>query len=323
MKEPLPEPRHVQAGHWAAISDGYERLGRAVEAGDFAHVVGSAKELTESVARITIDANGQVYSADAPYPTLLSTAHGIVAHTSGLPANDLLRAIPDGARKMAVQLAELRNRYGTGHGRAGVPAVTEEVAEACVHAALVWIRWVLARHNEVFLGNVNQLLADLASASFRSGALAERLAAANLPGLAESEQRQLGLAVGRRTAGGTWTVCRDGVSACSTDPERWPAAYRTGVITGLFTNWDNQIEASAAYMDCPVTVLQHHSAAEDALTELLTLIRTTPWSHRFRGRYKDVVQAIQKEAPRVPGHARPHWDAIADTLAAQAPTRTA
>ncbi|MGW7099706.1 hypothetical protein ACWGH1_10035 [Streptomyces sp. NPDC054883] len=136
MQEPLPRPKRIRPGHWVAIDGAYQRLVRAVASEDFAHVVGAAKELTESVARVTTEANGDVYADNAPYSALLSAAHGIVAHAvkPNLAPNDVLRAIPDNARKMATQLAEIRDRYGTGHGRADVHEVTEEVAETCVHA---------------------------------------------------------------------------------------------------------------------------------------------------------------------------------------------
>ena len=55
---------------------------------------------------------------------------------------------------MASQLRELRNQYGTGHGRAVVHDITDEVIEACVHGALLWVRWALARLQAVLLGPV-------------------------------------------------------------------------------------------------------------------------------------------------------------------------
>lgn len=322
VKEPLPQPKRIQSGHWLAICDAYQRMGRAVEANDFAHVVGAAKELTECVARVTIEANGEMYADNAAYPALLSAAHRIVAHAAkqDLPPNDVLRAIPDNARKMATQLAEVRNRYGTGHGRAAIHEVTEEVAEACVHAALVWVRWVLARHTEVFLGNVTQLVSDLESQVFVSGELAQRLDAANVPALKEAEQRRLGVAVGRRTANETFTVRIDGVRACSTDPERWSDAYRTGVIEGLFINHDNQIDAyPAASADCAAELLQHHSDAAGVLAELHRLLQAASWSFRFQGRHEDAVQSMHKALPQVPTGVRPLWMDITHTLAAQAP----
>ncbi|MEV8533238.1 abortive infection family protein [Streptomyces sp. NPDC051211] len=322
VQEPLPRPERVQSGHWDAISDAYQRVGRAVEAEDFALVVGAAKELTESVARVTIAANGEVYADNASYSALLSAAHRIVAHAirENLPPNDVLRAIPDNARKMATQLAEVRNRYGTGHGRADIHKVTVEVAEACVHAAPVWIRWVLARHTTVFLGNVTQLVSDLERANFHSGELAERLEAANILGLKEPEQRRLGVAVGRRTANETWTVRIDGVRACSTNPDRWPDAYRTGVIEGLFINRDNQVDAyPAASADCAAELLQHHTDPAAVLAELRPLLGSASWSFRFQGRHADVIQSMRDALPKMPADVRPMWNEIADTLSAHAP----
>lgn len=66
----------------------------------------------------------------------------------------------------------------------------------------------------------------------------------------------------------------DGVRACSTDPERWTDAYRTGVIEGLFINHDNQIDAyPAASADCAAELLQHHSDAAGVLTQLHRLLQ--------------------------------------------------
>ncbi|MFI1652177.1 abortive infection family protein [Streptomyces avidinii] len=321
VQEPLPRPKQVQPGHWAALCDAHQRLGRAVEAGDFAHVVGAAKELAESAARVTIEANGEVYSDNAPYSTLLSAAHSIVAHACkpNLPPDDLLRAIPTNARKMATQLAEIRNRYGTGHGRADIHEVTEEVAEASVHAALLWVRWVLARHETVLLGNVTALVTDLQNSSFSSGQLAERLDAANIPDLAEPEQRRLGVAVGRRTANETFNVRIDGVEACAKNPERWPDAYRKGVIEGLFINLDNQVDAySAASPDCAAELLQHHTTPATVLAELRELLATASWSPRFIRRYAETVAAMQAASLKVPGAAQPIWNDIARDLTARA-----
>lgn len=195
-----------------------------------------------------------------------------------------------------------------------------EVAEACVHAALLWVRWVLARHTTVFLGNLTQLLADLEASTFSSGALAERLDAANIPGLSEPEQRRLGVAVGRRTANETWTVRIDGVQACSMNPERWPDAYRTCVVEGLFINSDSQVDAlPAVSADCAVEILQHHGDAAGVLTELDRRLGAASWSFRFQGRHEDVVESIHRVLPRVPSDMRPLWSGIADTLAAHTP----
>ncbi|MFE2849947.1 abortive infection family protein [Streptomyces lavendulae] len=322
VQEPLTRPKRITSGHWAAIDDAYQRLGRAVESEDFAHVVGAAKELTESVARVTLEANGEVYADNAPYSKLLSAAHSIVAHAAkpNLAPNDVLRAIPDNARKMATQLAEIRNRYGTGHGRADVHEVTEEVAEACVHASLIWVRWVLARHTTVLLGSVTQLVSDLERENFSRGELAERLDAANVPGLEEPEQRRLGVAVGRRVAANpSFPVELDGVRACSINPERWPDAYRTGVIEGLFINGDNQVDPHIVSPLNATYLLEHHSDATGILTQLCRLIAAASWSFRFKGRHEDVIGLMRATLPRVPADEQSLWAKITRTLATHVP----
>jgi hypothetical protein len=156
LQEPLHQPAHLNADQWAAISDAYARLGRAVAGDDRPLVVGAAKELVECMARVTLAAYGQATSDNDEYTKVVGAAHKVVEHVAGagLPASDPLRAIPDNAKKIAIQLAQLRNRYGTGHGRAVLHDVTPEVGELCVHSALIWVRWVLKRLDTVLLGAI-------------------------------------------------------------------------------------------------------------------------------------------------------------------------
>ncbi|MFE0851425.1 MULTISPECIES: abortive infection family protein [Streptomyces] len=64
------------------------------------------------------------------YDKVLNHAHTVVEHAAehGLPSNDPLRQIPNAAKKMASQLRELRNRFGTGHGRPVVHDITAVAA---------------------------------------------------------------------------------------------------------------------------------------------------------------------------------------------------
>ncbi|GGN72514.1 hypothetical protein GCM10011579_049800 [Streptomyces albiflavescens] len=140
---------------------------------------------------------------------------------------------------MADQLRELRNRYGTGHGRAVVHDITDEVAEICVHGALIWIRWALARLQTVLMGAVQPLIDDLLEGGvFYGGDLTNRLQAANIVNLEEADQRALGLAIGQRAARATFNVRIEGIDVCSEDPARWPDAYREAALQRLFTNPD-------------------------------------------------------------------------------------
>ncbi|MEV5956195.1 hypothetical protein AB0M11_20890 [Streptomyces sp. NPDC051987] len=54
VQEPLPRAEGLQHDQWRAIEDAYGRLASAVTADDRPLIVGSAKELAECVARVTL-----------------------------------------------------------------------------------------------------------------------------------------------------------------------------------------------------------------------------------------------------------------------------
>jgi hypothetical protein len=139
---PLPRPQWLQEEHWDALVDFHTRLAAAITGEDRPLVVGAAKELVEAVARVTLTAHGKPVGDREESEKVLGHAHRAIEHhaAANRPANDPMRQIPEAARKMASQLRELRNRYGTGHSRTVLHDVTDEVAESCVHAALLWSR---------------------------------------------------------------------------------------------------------------------------------------------------------------------------------------
>lgn len=323
VQEPLPRAEWVQDDQWEAISDAYGRLSAAVACDDRPLVVGSAKELVESVARVTLVSYGRVVADGDEYMKVLGSAHSVVEHVIGdaVPANHPLRQIPGAAKKMAGQLRDLRNAYGTGHGRAVVHQVTDEVAEAAVHAALLWVRWALARLHTVLLGAVSPLVSDLQSGTvFYGGDLEARLEAANVPGLEESEQHRLGVAVGQRAANETNNVRMEGIRACAKHPERWPDAYRHGVVQGLFVNEDGQAHAyAAASADCAAELLQHHSAPERVLTELSAVLASASWSLAFQHKHVEILTAMKDAQAKMPSQANEIWASIIGELEARAP----
>ncbi len=322
VQEPLPRAEWLQEESWQAIVDHYGRLGSAVAANDRPLVVGSAKELVECVARVVLIAHGRVTGDKDEYDKVLGHAHTVVEHAAdhGLPANDPLRQIPNAAKKMASQLRELRNRFGTGHGRPVVHEITAEVVEACVHGALVWVRWALARLQTVLLGAVEPLVHDLRGGLFSGGDLAARLAAANIPELEAPEQRRLGVAVGQRSARETFNVRIEGIRACADNPERWPDAYRQGVVEGLFLNEDGQVEARPRISpDCAVDVLQHHPSPERVLADLRDVLSAASWSVLFQQEHAAVITAMREELQRLPGLAQQSWTDIINDLEARAP----
>ncbi|WP_329169464.1 abortive infection family protein (plasmid) [Streptomyces sp. NBC_01267] len=298
-------------------------MSAAVTSDDRPLIVGSAKELVESVARVTLVSYGRVVADGDEYDKVLGLAHRVIEHVIGpaVPGNHPLRQIPDAAKKMAGQLRELRNAYGTGHGRAVVHGITDEVAEAAVHAALLWTRWALSRLQTVLLGAVSPLVSDLQSGTvFYGGDLAARLEAANVPRLEKSEQHRLGVAVGQRAANETNNVRVEGIRACANQPEQWPDAYREGVVQGLFVNEDGQAHAyAAASADCVAELLQHHSEPERVLSELSTLLAAASWSLTFQHKQVEILTAMKDAQAKVPAQATEIWASIIDELEARAP----
>ncbi|WP_159107580.1 abortive infection family protein [Streptomyces rubrogriseus] len=322
VQQPLPRAEWLQQESWQAIADHHGRLGSAIAANDRPLVVGSAKELVECVARVVLVSHGRVTGDKDEYDKVLGQAHAVVEHAAeyGLPSNDPLRQIPNAAKKMASQLRELRNRFGTGHGRPVVHEITDEVVEASVHAALVWVRWALARLQAVLLGAIEPLVHDLREGIFSKGDLAARLAAANIPGLDEPEQRRLGVAVGQRSARETFNVRIEGVRACADDLEHWPDAYRQGVVEGLFLNEDGQVEARPSISpDCAAEVLQHHSVPDRVLVELRDVLGSASWSVLFQQEHPAVFTAMREEIRRLPALGQRPWADIINDLEAYAP----
>ncbi len=109
----------------AAVHVGLDRISRAVEDGDYAQAIGSAKELVESTAKLVLRTCGEVVDDKDDLPALVTKAQrALDVHPSsprpGPDNSDAVKKILGGAMTITNGLADLRNRgYGTGHGPAG------------------------------------------------------------------------------------------------------------------------------------------------------------------------------------------------------------
>lgn len=205
---------------------------------------------------------------------------------------------------MAGQLRELRNNYGSGHGRAYVPEVCKEILDVCVDAALPWCRWALRRLEFVIAGSPIALARDIRGPFvFYSGDVTRRLIAANLSNLPVADQHMLGVAVAHRAATGTFLVRIEGVEACasSTDQELWPPGYREGVVEGLFIGAVGSISVDVASVMNSALILSAHPAAEKAIEALLEKAIHASWSSAFAGNGagRDAVNAAMQEYARL------------------------
>ena len=242
----IDRPRSLGGEHWKSIRHAQTRMEGAIERQDWALAVGCAKELCEAVARCAIETLGQTPASGTSYSEVVSTSQRLVGRHPGpgLAHDPHTRDLSQAASKIVTKLGQLRNEYGTGHGRAYVPEVLAEHAELCCDASILWTRWILRRLDGIVAGRAAQLVDDLSTgAIFYKGGLARRLTELDLPSLDESEQRRLGIAVGQRAAGGTVNVYNDGVrDAIGSRQAPWTRAYMTGLTEGLLLNREGRAE---------------------------------------------------------------------------------
>ena len=122
----LNRPQGLGEDEWQSIRESEERLLRSKASNDDALVLGSAKELCEAIAKVVIAERGGVSAGTADFSDLVSTAHRVLEYQpgEGVAADPATRRVAQGLKSVALGLGELRNRYGTGHGRAAPTGVT-------------------------------------------------------------------------------------------------------------------------------------------------------------------------------------------------------
>jgi hypothetical protein len=310
----LPRPAYLEAEAWAAIDANADRLRAAVAADDRPLAVGCCKELVESIARVILDARGEAAGDSEEFTKVVSAAHRQIEYQEGsdLPLNSYVRDASSQAKKLALLLREFRNESGTGHGRAFVPNVADEVVEMCLAGALLWSRWALRRIGHYIVGDVERLVHDLEYSTFRRGVLRDRLRSATMSRLEPAERRRLGIAVGRRTAGNTFVVCEDGVEACiaEQDPVAWPLSYRIGVIEGLFIDSRGQLPLMLTTPRYTAELCAAYGDMGPALVGLQILLEDASWSAEFTRSWRAVVAEFTVVEPSFRNGERNAWLAI-------------
>ena len=275
MEFALARPDGLDSAAWEAIEDGRSRLEEATAADDRPLAIGTAKDLAEAVARVVLGARGETVASNEDFSLTVSRAHDALKRQPGtdLAADPEIRAIAQSLKTIVTQLPALRNRCGTGHGRAVLPDISAELMVVAVDGAMLWVRWALRRLEALIAGSTEAIVRDLLDAEiFRKGELAMRIAAADLKSLDKPELRSLGIAVAHRSMNGTFVVQEDGVEACarSSSLEAWPSAYRAGVAEGLLLNRNGYVSADvwgATHVAMVLAPAPDASAILDALSE--------------------------------------------------------
>jgi Abortive infection C-terminus len=314
----LKRPGSLDEDSWVAIDGHAGRLERAQRDDDLSLVIGSAKDLVETIAKIVLELSGDVTPSNADLPGLLTKTHAALDRQPGQGAatQPPLRTIVQGAKTIVSQLPELRNRFGTGHGRVVTPEVDEELASVCLDAALLWSRWALLRLDHLLAGQPVSLIKALNDDIFRRGDLRGRLQSVQLPTLDPSEQRHIGVAVAHRAMRDTFTVKDEGVEACAQQPDLgpWPAGYRIGLVEGLFLDREGYVDVSAWGVAAAASVIAPVPAAGQAIRELSAKVSEASWAYHFANdtTARDAtVSAMRGALPVLPNEdARAAWNQI-------------
>jgi len=311
----LDRPSHLGDDVWTSVQTHRARLDTALGAtpSDRGAAIGAAKDLVECIARAVCEERGEPSPGDK-YPQHVTNAHKALGRQTGehLDRTSAMGALAQSLRGGAKALAEVRNEYGSGHGRPLLSDVEDEVLEMAVGTAMLWSRWALRRLGHLQHGNLDALITDLGGGGvFYRGTLPGRLAAANLADQPEDDQRRLGVAVARRAKEGTFMVAIDGIDAALARPsDAFPEHYRRGLLTGLLTASDGttSLTAQAArYLPRVAETLPDH---EEALTRALAATdgaRLNGYLAANEHERRQALQQMRQDQAMIPAPAQAHW----------------
>jgi Abortive infection C-terminus len=112
--------------------------------------IGAAKELVESAAKYALEELGKTLSGSEEIPELVKMVQKeLNLHTSSVAPSvrgaESIKRVLGGLSSIANGIAELRNQYGTGHGRAKkVSGLTERHARLAVNSASTYVDFLLS-----------------------------------------------------------------------------------------------------------------------------------------------------------------------------------
>lgn len=277
---PEDELSHLPGSAQRAIEEEVSRLTRATEADDASAIVGSVKDLVETVCKAIIDSLGQTYPSSPALPELgRRTLSALGLHPSGLQGRPSLRNLASAFVTALNSLASLRNSDGTGHGRAEPSDLDSSSATFAQVMAVGWCKWVLAAARRVMEGRaaIEEAVRDISGgAAFRRGQLPAFLASVHLPDLGPEDQHKLGIAVGRRwSVGDTFNVRDDVIVPMACGEETFPVPFATGVIEGLLIDYNGFVRVTPHDIDFVVDIalrLQGRTDVGTFLDELAELV---------------------------------------------------
>lgn len=318
----ISRPEHLEDSSWEAITRAQTRLKKAWDEQDLPEVIGKAKELVETIARVVIASTEGTIGDVADFGPLVNSAQKQLARAPGgdTSQDQNIRALANGARNLVTGIAPLRNSYGTGHGRARIPDVVEEMATVVLESAMLWSRWALRRLGHMLADYPNDLIAAVQTASSRA-VLKEKFSAAVLPQQSEDIQRSIGVAFGQQSAGGFGNATDVGVDpAINGGFEEFPVPYRLGLLEGMLISPGGAIGLTEFYtprfVDLLGTVPERD--AKVLIGDLVQKASAATWPQMWRNTSPvtptDVVAALREHSQRLPTNLRVPLDELCAAL---------
>jgi hypothetical protein len=304
----IARPEHLDDEGWGAVESARNRLRLAWQFQDLPEVVGKAKELVETVAKVVVAAADGTLADNADFVPTVKVAQVVLKRQPGvdLSQDEALRAITQATQTMATSLAPLRNSYGTGHGRAREPDVSVEMATVTVEASLVWCRWALRRLGHLLADYPNDLIEAVQTGTTRN-LLRDKFQAAALAQQPEEVQHRIGVVFGQQSAGGFGNATEVGVEpAIDGGFDAFPIDYRRGLIEGMLLTGGGSIGLTTYYASWFVSLIGSlpEPDADELLERLGAAVVGAPWVEKWRGSATveptAVVAALRAEGERLP-----------------------
>ena len=307
-----------------AVTSARARIDRAEAAGDLEGIIGSSKDLVETVAKVVLDVLGQSYGSDTPVQKLASMSMKALGIAEERPA---LQRLGGSMATAAGAIGELRNSDGTGHGRSAPSTINATHAEFARAAASAWCTWILglAEDKLADTSRFNTALVEIGGERvFRRGALKAYLDEIQLDIAPREVQRKLGLAVARRwTVNSTFMPRLDVIDPLAEGAEDFPLAFQEGLIEGLLLDKDGRVRTDAEDVRKAIEIAMRMRARvrQATLAQLADNIDEAAAAPSFDHDAQASIAALFRELAvenraRDPGHALSRIAARLETLAA-------
>ncbi|WP_189079825.1 abortive infection family protein [Mangrovihabitans endophyticus] len=259
MAYELDRPERLGSEQWDAIQEHRATLVNAVEVEDRSAIVGSAKDLIECVARCVLVATKSSIGNRAKFRPVIREAQKSLGRSAGddISGSIEVRKIAQSVEDIANGVNELRNRVGTGHGRAKPTNVDDEMATVAVDAAMLWCRWALRRLGHILADYPAELL-NAIETPVQQMKLQRLFNEVHLLNQPEDIQHRIGVAFGRRAAGGFGNAKIVGIDPVrkSDSISEFSAQYRLGVVEGLIFDASGSICLSKYFVEDVVEIVK-------------------------------------------------------------------